>query len=166
LAPGELVVHDGDANPQHRDTHNSSHLYCSISLKATVTRHAPTLSISKFGKGHASRGRLSNLPRVTQGSKLPVRPQKAKIFDSMSKISLVSRQILAVVEMSNWFFGSRVTPSVDLNEILQYTVCCEDRDEECQEKCGHALECKYISRTEYLEHTAPKPSVRMAGKSR
>jgi hypothetical protein len=38
----------------------------------------------------------------------------------MSKISVVSRQILAVVEMSNWFFGSRVTPSVDLNEILQY----------------------------------------------
>jgi hypothetical protein len=38
----------------------------------------------------------------------------------MSKISLASRQILAVVEMSKWFFGSRVTPSVDLNEILQY----------------------------------------------
>jgi hypothetical protein len=38
----------------------------------------------------------------------------------MLKISLVSRHILAVVEMSNWFYGSRVTPSVDLNEILQY----------------------------------------------
>jgi hypothetical protein len=40
----------------------------------------------------------------------------------MSKTWPVSRQILAVVEMSNWFFGSRVTPSVDLNEILQYLV--------------------------------------------
>jgi hypothetical protein len=78
------------------------------------------LSISKFGKGHASHCRLSNLPSVTQGSKLPVRLKKAKIFDSMSKISRVSCQILAVVEMSNRFFRSRITPSVDLNEILQY----------------------------------------------
>jgi hypothetical protein len=54
------------------------------------------------------------------GLKIAYKTPKAKIFDSMSKISLVSRQILAVVEMSNWFFGSRVTPSVDLNEILQY----------------------------------------------
>jgi hypothetical protein len=92
-------------------------------FKTKADSHASRtpLSISKFGKGHASRGRLSNLPSVTQGSKLPVRPQKAKIFISMSKISLVSRQILAVVEMLNWFFGSRVTPSVDLNEILQYS---------------------------------------------
>jgi hypothetical protein len=52
--------------------------------------HTP-LSISKFGKGHVSRGHLSNLPSVTQGSKLPVRPRKAKIFVSMSKISLVSK---------------------------------------------------------------------------
>jgi hypothetical protein len=28
---------------------------------------------------------------------------------------------LAVVEMSKWFFWSRVTPGVDLNEILQYS---------------------------------------------
>jgi hypothetical protein len=45
----------------------------------------------------------------------------------MSKISLVSRQILDVVEMSNWFFGSRITPSVDLNEILQYSVLAHSK---------------------------------------
>jgi hypothetical protein len=98
-----------------------SYPYCSISFKLTVTHHAP-LSISKFGKGHASCGRLSKPPKHHTGLKIACKTQKAKIFDSTSKISLVSRQILAVVEMSNWFFGSRVTPRVDLNEILQYTI--------------------------------------------
>lgn len=77
------------------------------------------LSIAKFGRGHASRRRLSNLSSVTQGLKLAVRCKKAQLFVPMSKISLVSRQILAVVEMSNWFFESRITLGVDLNEILQ-----------------------------------------------
>jgi hypothetical protein len=55
------------------------------------------LSIAKFGRGHASRWQLSNLPSITQDSKLTVtvRCKKAQIFVLMSKISLVSRQILA-----------------------------------------------------------------------
>jgi hypothetical protein len=65
-------------------------------------------------------------PEHHTGLKIACKTQKsnkrAKIFVSMSKISLMSRQILAVVEMSNWFFGSRVKPSVDLNEILQYII--------------------------------------------
>jgi hypothetical protein len=47
--------------------------------------------------------------------------QKTPNFRSDVENSLVSRKILAVVEMSKWFFWSRVTPGVDLNEILQYS---------------------------------------------
>jgi hypothetical protein len=47
-------------------------LYCCISFKSTVKRHVTPY------RYYASRGHLSNLPSVTQGSKLPVRPKKPK----------------------------------------------------------------------------------------
>jgi hypothetical protein len=43
-------------------------------------------------------------PEHHTGLKIACKTQKSQNFDSMSKISLVSRQILVVVEMSNWFF--------------------------------------------------------------
>ena len=93
--------------------------YWIISFKSTVTRHAPLCRyrISVEVTRHAAVCRTS---RASYRAQICLQdPKKAQIFDSISKFSLVSRQILAVVEMSNWFFGSRVTPSVDLNEILQ-----------------------------------------------
>jgi hypothetical protein len=53
--------------------------------------------------------------------KIACKTPKSQNFRFDVENFMVSRQILAAVEMSNWFFGSRITPSGDLNEILQYS---------------------------------------------
>jgi hypothetical protein len=72
----------------------------------------------------------------------------------MSKISLVSRQILAVVEMMNWFFGSRVTPSVDLNEILQYPWMTHNRSIFCVQVLSGQWSDARVHTGQYLQQTS------------
>jgi hypothetical protein len=59
------------------------------------------LSITKFGRGHASLGPLLNLQVVTQVPKLPKKCKKDEIFGSNTEIFEVSRKNLAAAKMSN-----------------------------------------------------------------
>jgi hypothetical protein len=69
-------------------------------------------------------GGLWNLSRVTRRPKPPEKRQKKIKFSLRSRnfceILGGVTQILAGIELSNWFFWSRVTPHVDLNEKIQY----------------------------------------------
>jgi hypothetical protein len=66
----------------------------------------------------AEEWRLSNLLSVTPSPKLPERRKKEKISLRNVEILAVSRQNLAVVELSNRPNWSRVTPPVDLKEKI------------------------------------------------
>jgi hypothetical protein len=58
-------------------------------------------------------------PERHTGLEIACKTQKSRNFGFNVENFAGVTPILAVVEMSNWFFGSRVTPSVDLNEIVQ-----------------------------------------------
>jgi hypothetical protein len=88
--------------------------YCSISFKSTVTHPAP-LSIAKFGRGHAGDFRISLRHTALKiGCKVKKSPNFRSDVENFAGVTPKFGQ------MSKWFFESRVTPGVDLNEILQY----------------------------------------------
>jgi hypothetical protein len=95
-------------------------LYIILYFSIQIDSHASCspLSISKFGRGHASRRPLSNLPGVTRCPKPPEKCKKVKFFPPQSEFL---RNFGAVTRtsgrcrMSNWYFWSSVTPPVDLN---------------------------------------------------
>jgi hypothetical protein len=92
-------------------------LYFYVQIDSHASR--TPLSVSKFGRGHASRGRLSYLPSVTWGPNLPEKCEKANFRLENRKFLLVSRQFFAGVEMSNRLNGSHITPRVNLNVKIQ-----------------------------------------------
>ncbi|KAJ7633910.1 hypothetical protein DFH06DRAFT_1139828 [Mycena polygramma] len=90
-------------------------------------------SHERFQSGADAHARRTSMPQKVKLEQIhlpchaPKKRPETKIFAPNIEISGVSRQISARIEMSKRLNQSRVTPPIDLNEIIQYTRSSTDR---------------------------------------